>query len=276
MFATDSPSSASSATEKTKGWSLRPTDLRKDIDKQWADIPVCLCSFASGLCDSIAFNSSAVFVSMQTGNTIFLAIGAAYLPSHQKFMWLRAICSIGCFLAGVFCFSKLRHIRPIAKGTLALNFLTQAILVFIAAALAQSGVTPEMADLPLAEHNVENQIVNLKILIPIGFLAFSFGGQIVSSRQLGFNEVPTNVLTSVYCDLLSDPNLFAPWSSNLKRNRRAFAVVLTFLGGLSGSWLGWSSAGLCTGLWIAGALKVAIAITWLFWKVEEPKLEEKK
>ncbi|KAK7985723.1 hypothetical protein PG988_003345 [Apiospora saccharicola] len=56
--------------------------LRDDIDLDYADIPICLCSLVSGLCDSTAFNASAVFVSMQTGNTIFLALGAAALPRN--------------------------------------------------------------------------------------------------------------------------------------------------------------------------------------------------
>lgn len=48
----------------TRGWLAT---LHDDIDPAHSDIPVVTCSFVSGLCDSVAFNASSVFVSMQTG-----------------------------------------------------------------------------------------------------------------------------------------------------------------------------------------------------------------
>jgi uncharacterized membrane protein YoaK (UPF0700 family) len=245
--------------------------LGKNVDKQHADIPICLCSFVSGLCDSAAFNAASVFVSMQTGNTIFLALGAASLPSNVPLMWLRALVSIGAFLAGVFCFGQLRRLRPTSKGTLAANFFVQSVFILVAAALAQARVAPAMGDLYVAEQMAHEQRVDLAVLAPLALLAFQFGGQIVSSRQLGFNEVPTNVLTSVYCDLFSDPNLFAPWAENPKRNRRASAVLLMLLGGICGGWLGWSRAGMSAALWIGAGIKFITACAWLGWKVEDTK-----
>lgn len=47
------------------GWT---TTLRHDIDPAHSDAPILACCFVSGLCDSVAFNASSVFVSMQTGN----------------------------------------------------------------------------------------------------------------------------------------------------------------------------------------------------------------
>ncbi|KAJ4367184.1 hypothetical protein N0V83_007714 [Neocucurbitaria cava] len=252
----------------------RLSGWRKPIDKQYADIPLCLCSFVSGLCDSASFNASSVFVSMQTGNTLFLAIGAARLPPNVPYMWLRAITSIGCFMLGCFCFSKLRHVEPLRKGTLAFNFFTQGVFIFVAAALAQSGVVSAMADLHVAERLAGELHFDFNLLIPIALLAFQFGGQIVTSRMLGYNEVPTNVLTSLYCDLFSDPNLISPWSSNPKRNRRVFSAVLFFLGGLSGAWLAKSDAGMGTALWIGGALKLVIALAWLVWKEKDVAFEK--
>jgi predicted MFS family arabinose efflux permease len=103
-------------------------------------------------------------------------------------------------------------------------------------------------------------------LIPLGLLAFQSGGQIVTSRLLGFNEVPTTVLTSVYCDLASDPKLLAPVKENVKRNRRAAAVVGILVGGVAGGWLSRSDAGMSSALWIGGAIKLSIAVAWSFWR----------
>lgn len=76
--------------------------------------------------------------------------------------------------------------------------------------------------------------------------------------------MPTNVLTSVYCDLMSDPLLLAPWRDNPKRNRRASVVVLMLLiGGIFGEWLSRTDAGMSVALWVAGAVKFGIAVAWV-------------
>lgn len=210
------------------------SSFRKDVDKTHANIPVCICSFVSGLCDSVAFSAASVFVSMQTGNTIFLALGTASFPSNIPLMWLRALCSIAAFLIGVFTFAQTRRIRPISKRALAGNFLVQSLFIWAAAILAQTGTVPVLVDIHEAEKYAREERVDLVILAPIMLLAFQFGGQIVVSRQFGFNEVPTNVLTSIYCDIFNDPNLLAPLAKNPKRNRRAAAVVLMLTGGICG------------------------------------------
>jgi len=106
--------------------------------------------------------------------------------------------------------------------------------------------------------------VNLIELIPLAFLAFQSGGQIVTSRLLGFNEVPTTVLTSVYCDLASDPNILE--RDNVKRNRRAGAIIGILIGGIAGGWISRSSAGMSVSLWIAAGIKLLIAFSWSIWK----------
>ncbi|KAK9776408.1 hypothetical protein AB5N19_13025 [Seiridium cardinale] len=273
---TASVHSATPNQTSTKSSFLARARLREDVSLHYADIPVCLCSLVSGLCDSVAFNASSVFVSMQTGNTVFLALGTAGLPANVPMLWLKALCSIGAFMAGVSVFGQSRNFRPMSKGTLAGNFLMQSIMIFVAAALAQGGVVPAFGLLSAAESLAREERADLKALGPIILLAFQFGGQICTSRILGFNEVPTNVLTSVYCDLFNDPKLFAPWKANPKRNRRASAVLLMLIGAIAGGWLARSNAGMSTALWIAGAVKFVIAIAWVLWKPKEVKVAEKK
>jgi hypothetical protein len=110
--------------------------------------------------------------------------------------------------------------------------------------------------------------LNFRELIPLGFLAFQSGGQMIASRMLGFNEVPTTVLTSVYCDLSSDPSILK--KNNVKRNRRAGAILCIVLGGIIGGLVSKSSAGMSTTLWIAAAIKMAIALGWSLWTPAPP------
>lgn len=49
------------------------TGMKADISKSHTDLPIIACSFASGLCDSSAFNAYGTFVSMQTGEASFLS-----------------------------------------------------------------------------------------------------------------------------------------------------------------------------------------------------------
>ncbi|WYZ39635.1 hypothetical protein EsH8_III_001549 [Colletotrichum jinshuiense] len=254
--------------------------LRDDVNVRYTDIPVLACCLVSGLCDSVAVNAAGVFVSMQTGNTIFMALGASRLPAGEPLLWLKSLSSIAAFWLGCFFFSKSRHIHPKRKGTLALSFLLQSSLVFLAAAFAQTRLIADfgLTSVEGSESNHEFKTSeNPLVMVPLALLAFQFGGQIVTSRILGFNEVPTNVLTSVYCDLLSDPKLFAPLKDNPKRNRRFLAVVLLVLGGIIGGWLQRSPAGMPGALWISGAVKFIIAVSWMAWASNEPaesKLEK--
>lgn len=77
--------------------------------------------------------------------------------------------------------------------------------------------------------------------------------QIAASRLLGYNELPVNVVTSTYCDLMGDFKLMA--TNNVKRNRRAASVVLLFIGSIVAAWLMRSRGGLESVLWVAGAIK---------------------
>ncbi|POS76261.1 hypothetical protein DHEL01_v205336 [Diaporthe helianthi] len=247
------------------------TRLCEEINPSHSDLPVLATCFVSGICDSVAFNACSVFVSMQTGNTIFLALGTANLPYAAENLWLRALVSIVCFWAGCFFFSQSRRIGSKRKATLAFSFFIQSAFILISAALAQSGAVPafgmQSLGTALAHERLASYETEAMTLVPVAFLAFQFGGQIVTSRILGFNEVPTNVLTSLYCDLFSDPLIIAPIGENVKRNRRVVAVLLMVAGGIIGAWLQKSKAGMPAALWVGGAVKMLIAVSWLLWKV---------
>jgi uncharacterized membrane protein YoaK (UPF0700 family) len=106
-------------------------------------------------------------------------------------------------------------------------------------------------------------------------LAFQAGMQSVTARQLGFNEIPTTVLTSCFCDLGNDPKLFVGLNDNWQRNRRIASVVAILLGGIIGGWLSRTDGGMPTAIWAAAFVKGSIAVAWIVWKDEVPKDDEK-
>ena len=79
------------------------------------------------------------------------------------------------------------------------------------------------------------------------------------------------MLTSVYCDLLSDPKLLSPFRENPKRNRRFMAVVTLLVGGIVGGWIQRAERGMIIVLWVAAAIKFGLAFMWALWKADDGK-----
>lgn len=168
---------------------------------------------------------------------------------------------IGCFF-----FAQSRRFGGLQRGILGASFAVQTLCIFVAAALVQSTVIRGYN----SYHDQPPDGVHFNELIALALLAFQSGGQMAVSRLLGLNEVPTTVLTSVYCDFVTDPKLVSGVNENVKRNRRFFAVTSLVVGGIAGGWLTRSSAGMVSALWISGFVKLVISVAWFLWKPDEP------
>jgi hypothetical protein len=108
----------------------------------------------------------------------------------------------------------------------------------------------------------EPHVADWMPLIPLSLLAFQAGGQLVTSRLVRFDEVPTVVLTTLLGDLFIDPAFMA--KSNPVRNRRVASFLALFLGAMASGLLA-KHEGLSCPLWIAAGCKAAITVSWLFW-----------
>ena len=117
--------------------------------------------------------------------------------------------------------------------------------------------------------------VTVWIGLPIALIAFQSGGQAVVSRVLQFGALRSVVLTSIYCDLFSDAQLFAPLTQNAERNRRMAAPALLLIGAMIGGVWAHSEIGLAGALWTAVVLKSLVIVTWCFW-AEEPSEDDRR
>lgn len=135
--------------------------------------------------------------------------------------------------------------------------------MLVATAIIQAGVingaVPKIGD-----HND----IDWKSEIPIAMLSFQSAGQMVGSRILNISEIPTVVVTSVLCDFASDPLIASPIQANAKRNRRALAFLGILCGAVVGGWITKATGEIQTVLWIAGGIKLLVAITWTLWPVD--------
>lgn len=141
---------------------------------------------------------------------------------------------------------------------MACSFIVQALLCLVAGLLVVTDVVPRGAGNLLPR--------NCIVLLPLGLLSFQSAGQITMSRVLAYNELPTVVLTSTYCDLFMDPTLLtAPIKENCKRNRRALSVLALVAGAAVGGILT-KDGSIADALWITTAVKVVLAGVWLTWR----------
>lgn len=195
------------------------------------------------------------------GNTIFVGLGASGQGS-RAYGWAGSLTAIGCFVVGSFLFARLhRTLGARRRGSLMLSFAIQAGLIILTAGLVQGGVVSSVLAGGGNSNPKGTHLWNEEI--PIVLLSLQSAGQIVASRTLGFNEIPTVVITSLLCDLVSDPKLFL--LRNEKRDRRVIAFVLTLVGAIIGGWMTKATQQIVPVLWLSGGLKLVLAGVWGFW-----------
>lgn len=143
-----------------------------------------------------------------------------------------------------------------------LSFTIQTIFIVVAAAIVNGG----LIDGSYRTMQPRGSI-NFNELVIVALLSFQAAGQIVSSRTLKVGDVPTVVITSLLCDMMSDPALFV-FTKNDKRDRRLFDFVLTVLGGICGGWVCKVSGSISANLWIVASIKLGVTFSFLIWKKE--------
>ncbi|CAG8890330.1 unnamed protein product [Penicillium egyptiacum] len=239
--------------------------FRADIDTTHTDIPLIICGFVSGLVDGLSFNAWGSFSSMQTGNTIFLALGVSGQPATPAYLWAKSLIALGVFIASNIIFIHMhRLLTPRRRSTMIISFGIQTIALLATAILIQLEViTPKPED-PRAP-------IQWMQVLAISLLAFQAGGQICVSRVLALDEIPTVVVTAMLSDLLIDPKLTAKF--NPKRNRRVGSFLALFLGAMTAGGLS-KTTGMASSIWLAMGLKLTVTLGWCVWRQEGRRKSE--
>ena len=168
-------------------------------------------------------------------------------------------CFLFCF--GSFFFARYhRYFGGRRRWVLITSYCIQLIMIIAAALMVTFGPETE-----------RRGPITMWIEIPLALIAFQSAGQAVTSRVLQYGSLTSVVLTSIYCDLFSDQNLFAV--RNVERNRRAAAPVLLLIGSMIGGLWAHSDTGLAGALWTAVGLKILIILAWCFWAAESQQEE---
>ena len=220
---------------------------------------------------------------LQTGNTIFAALGVSDLPAASpKLAWVKSLTALLCFLFGSVCTATLhRYGGERKRWVLFSSFLVQMVFIAIAAAmvrLGKSSGSPVGGGRLLTIDGIPaDPGFPWTDLIPIGLLSFQAAGKVVESRMVQQNALPVVVLTTLYSDLVSDPALFtAGLMGNVQRNRRLGGAVFYFVGAVCGGVAAAHSIGFSGGLAIAGAVQFCVAVSWLAWPAEKSDEDEER
>jgi len=226
--------------------------MTKDISTAHGDIMLLVCYTVTGLLDSSSISIWSSFVSMQTGNTVYLGLGLT--DPYGGTRWIKALTSVGFFCFGSFVFARYhRALSPRRRWVMVSAHLIQMLFVVLAAIIV------------MLDAGQPKEELRWQVLVPIALVAFQAAGQAVTSRALKFNALTSVVLTSIYCDLFSDANLFASITQNVERNQRASAPIALLIGVVGGGIWAKSSFGMAGALWTAATLKAGIAIGWMLW-----------
>ncbi|KEF60981.1 uncharacterized protein A1O9_02545 [Exophiala aquamarina CBS 119918] len=268
--------------------------LYDDFDCSYMSLIIIICFFISGLIDSVAFNSWNCFVQMQTGNTVFAALGLGGQPqaSHDQ-QYYKSLTSIAAFCLGTLFFSALHRYptglsqQPTSRRRLIFltSFLVQTIFITIAAVLVTESLVSNhpFETGTFSSGSVKNpaKIPNFLDLCPVAILAFQAAGQVTLSRLLAMLDLPTIVLSTLYHDFTADLySLRVSWRQRTslrnfflgpqrRQATRLASIVSLFAGGIIGGETYKSRAGMAGALWIAAFLKLAVTIAWLFWRTQK-------
>ncbi|TFK98063.1 hypothetical protein BDV98DRAFT_553201 [Pterulicium gracile] len=232
----------------------------EEITLAWGDAVLILMCFITGLLDSAAFNVWSCFVSMQTGNTVYVGLGISGQPASQPLRWIKSLTAILSFMSGAFLFSRFsrQFQSPLQRLPVISSLFIQASLCLLSAGLVRSGFIPPDAGDLLPDNYI--------VLLPLSLLAMQAAGQIVLSKALGHHELSTVVLTSLYADLLIDANVFVPsFRKNAPRNRRVAGALMLIAGAGVGGYLT-RGGSVEVALWVAGGTKVGMVLAFVGWR----------
>ncbi|KAG5916661.1 hypothetical protein E4U42_007563 [Claviceps africana] len=232
--------------------------MTSEVSRSHADLVLLLCYVVTGLLDSASIQVWGSFVSMQTGNTVYVGLGLASLvyPPITPRLYKSGL-SLLSFCVGSFFFARFhRFFSPKRRWVLCASFTAQATLTMAAAIMVTVKPTPG-----------DETSLDWSVLLPLALVAFQSCGQAVASRALKYNALTSVVLTSIYCDLFSDQDLFK--RDNAERNRRAAAPMMLLAGVVMGGLLSHSSFGIRGVLWAATAIKSLVVILWVLWPAED-------
>jgi hypothetical protein len=97
----------------------------------------------------------------------------------------------------------------------------------------------------------------------LGFMSASLGLQGITGKRLNTQFTTTVVLTTVWCELMADPDLFRFRRFVVTRDHKLIAVAALFLGGFASRAL-LDQIGAAGTLGVGAGARLCITLSWMF------------
>ncbi|KAL4078132.1 hypothetical protein V8B97DRAFT_1895139 [Scleroderma yunnanense] len=234
----------------------------EEIDEQRAVGPMAAYCFMTGFLNAVCFSGIFAWCASQTGNTIQLSIALGRLLDDEPDLAFRiadrlALTSLLSFVAGGFIGRLGKRVGYstriwMACGTLIQTLFTMAatIAIWKSKALSYGPMTSgPVWTTPLA-------------FLGYGFMSASMGLQGVMAKRFNTQFSTSVVLTSIWCELISEPELFHLRRWVVERDHKLLTIGFMLLGGFAGRCL-IDEIGSVFTLAIATGLRLIISGWWL-------------
>lgn len=235
----------------------------ENVDPKQSTTPLAMYCFMTGFIDSISFTAVFVWCGFQTGNTVQLALAIARLfsPGNTNFQFemadRQALVSLLTFLGGA---SLGRIGDKMGSNTRAWLFLGTMIQTLFTMAAAITMWKSGQGS--IAGFRGEPAWTNALSFVALGFASATVGLQGIMGKRVNSQFATTVVLTTVWCELLSDPKLFRP-NFQITRDHKFLAVFALFLGGFVGRAI-LDQIGSAGAFGVGTGMRFLIAVIWLF------------
>ncbi|KAI6131447.1 hypothetical protein EDD16DRAFT_1469738 [Pisolithus croceorrhizus] len=243
----------------------------QEIDERRAVVPLVGYCFMTGFLNAVCFSAIFAWCASQTGNTIQLSIAIGRLldkqPDHlYRIVDRLALTSLLSFILGGFVGRIGERVGRSTRIWLVCGTLLQALLTMGAAIALWKSHMPWYA----APDSGPIWTSALAFLA-YGFMSASMGLQGVMAKRLNTQFSTSVVLTSIWCELISEPKLFHLRRGVVERDHKFLTIFCMLFGGFSGRCV-LDDVGPAFTLGIAAGLRLVISGWWLL----IPKKTERK
>ncbi|KAK0449698.1 uncharacterized protein EV420DRAFT_1275013 [Desarmillaria tabescens] len=256
------------ATPKATSPSTFWTHLNEEVDPSQSVGPLAAFCFMTGYIDVISFSAIFVWCGFQTGNFAQLAIALARLfetrpegSGHDTSFHMpdkQALTSLIAFNLGALVGRLGDRIGPHKRVWLIFGTFLQALLTMAASATIYKSNMRSIAD-----ERADPSWTNVLAFACIAFMSASLGVQGILGKRLNTQFTTTIVLTTVWVELVTDPQLFNFRKMIKSRDHKLIAASSLFVGAFAGRAI-LGAIGAPAALGIGTGIRVLITLSWIF------------
>ncbi|KAJ6532747.1 hypothetical protein DFH09DRAFT_133544 [Mycena vulgaris] len=236
--------------------------LWSEVDPDYSTGPLAIFCFMTGWIDAISFTAVFVWCGFQTGNFAQLALAFARLANTHEIVASiadqQAVTSLVAFNVGAFIGRIGDRIGPQTRVWLVSGTVLQAVFTIIAGICIQQSGQGSVSAV-----RGEPSWTNGWTSVGLALMAASLGLQGIMSKRLNTHFSTTVVLTALWVELVTDPQLFSLRGKIASRDHKVLALTALFTGAFVARLLV-GQFGAAATLGFGAGIRLFIAAAWLF------------